>query len=146
MITFFWPKKPFAVLGSFPVSIGHLGSQSDWTTLPSEDFLCSSLNTWGSTWGKIFQHLLILLGFGCHGLLAWATCSRGERSKVVELTLHSFVGVISQPIPWKRAPEFRNKIILFGPGKCIVAEENAISGLADLRANHMHLLPVNLSS
>jgi hypothetical protein len=42
-------------------------------------------------------------------------------AEVVELTLHSFVGVISQPIPWKRAPEFRNKIILFGPGKCIVA-------------------------
>jgi hypothetical protein len=42
VITFFWLEKCFAVLGSLPVSIWHLGSQSDWTTLPSEDFWCSS--------------------------------------------------------------------------------------------------------
>jgi hypothetical protein len=59
---------------------------------------------------------------------------------VVELTLHSFVGNIWQPILWERAPEFLNKIILFGPGKCIVTEEHAICGLADLRANHIYFL------
>jgi hypothetical protein len=44
-----------------------------------------------------------------------------KEAEVVELTLHSFVGDIWQPIPWERAPEFLNKIILFCPGKCIVA-------------------------
>jgi hypothetical protein len=60
--------------------------------------------------------------------------------EVVELTLHSFVGDIWQPIPWERAPEFRNKIILFGPVKCIITEEHAISGLANLRENHIYFL------
>jgi hypothetical protein len=38
VITFFWPEKSFAVLGALPISIWHLGSQSDWTTLPLEYF------------------------------------------------------------------------------------------------------------
>jgi hypothetical protein len=38
VITFFWPEKSFAVLGSLSVSM----CQFDWTTLPSEDFWCSS--------------------------------------------------------------------------------------------------------
>jgi hypothetical protein len=63
-----------------------------------------------------------------------------KEAEVVELTLHTFMGDIWQPIPWERAPEFRNKITLFGPGKCIVTEEHAISGLADLRANHIYFL------
>jgi hypothetical protein len=37
-IIFFWPVKSFAALGSLPVFMWHLGRQSDWTTLPSEDF------------------------------------------------------------------------------------------------------------
>jgi hypothetical protein len=90
------------------------------------------MNTSGSTWGRIFWHLPIMLNFGCYGLLAWTTLPlEGEdrlffvvleekEDEVVELTKHSFVGDIWQPIPWERAPEFRNKIILFGPSKCIV--------------------------
>jgi hypothetical protein len=42
VITFFWLEKSFAALGSLSASIWHLGSQSNWTTLPSEDFWCSS--------------------------------------------------------------------------------------------------------
>jgi hypothetical protein len=60
--------------------------------------------------------------------------------EVVELTMHSFIGNIWQPIPWERAPEFQNKIILFGRGKCIVTQEHAIGGLPDLRANHIYFL------
>jgi hypothetical protein len=63
-----------------------------------------------------------------------------KEAEVVELTLHSFVGDIWQPIPRERAPEFRNKINLFGHGKCIVTEKHAISGFADLRANHIYFL------
>jgi hypothetical protein len=66
IITSFWPEKSFAALGSLPISMWHLGRQFDWTI--SGVVL---LNTSGSTWGKIFQHLPILLGFSCHGLLAW---------------------------------------------------------------------------
>jgi hypothetical protein len=60
--------------------------------------------------------------------------------EVVELTLHSFVGDIWHPISWEITPEYRNRIILFGPGMCIVTEEHGISGLADLRANHIYFL------
>jgi hypothetical protein len=42
VITFFWPKKSFAALESLPVSMCHLGSQFDWTALPSVDFWCNS--------------------------------------------------------------------------------------------------------
>jgi hypothetical protein len=42
VITFFWPEKYFVALGSLPVFMWYLGSQSDRTTLPSEDFWCSS--------------------------------------------------------------------------------------------------------
>jgi hypothetical protein len=63
-----------------------------------------------------------------------------KESDVVELTLHSFIGDIWKPIPMERAPEFRNNIILFGPGKCIVIEEHAISGLPNLGANHIYFL------
>jgi hypothetical protein len=51
VITFFWQEKSFAALGSLHVSIWHLGRQSDWTTLPSENFWCSSS-----------KHMLIYLG------------------------------------------------------------------------------------
>jgi hypothetical protein len=63
-----------------------------------------------------------------------------KEAEVVELTLNSFVGDIWQPIPYERTPESRNKSILFGPGKCIFTEEHAISGMADLRANHIYFL------
>jgi hypothetical protein len=67
-----------------------------------------------------------------------------KEAEVVELTLHSFVRDIWQPIPWERASELWNNIILFGPGKCIVAEEQAFSGLPDLRANHIYFLIITM--
>jgi hypothetical protein len=42
VITFFWSEKSFTALGSLPVFMWHLGSQFDRTTLPLEDFWCSS--------------------------------------------------------------------------------------------------------
>uniref|UniRef100_K3YDA5 DUF295 domain-containing protein n=1 Tax=Setaria italica TaxID=4555 RepID=K3YDA5_SETIT len=92
VLTNLWPLKSTPALGSLPICIWHLGSQFDWTTIPSEDFWCSSP-----------EHMQIYLG---HHL----------------------------PAP----PQ--NKIILFGPGKCIVVQEHAICGLSNLKGNHIYFL------
>jgi hypothetical protein len=52
-----------------------------------------------------------------------------KEADVVELTSHSIVSDIWQHIPGREVLSFRNKIILFGPGKCIVTEEHAISAI-----------------
>jgi hypothetical protein len=53
MITFVWTEKSFVALDSLPVSMWHLGSQFDWTTLRKISGAVL-LNTCGSTWGGIF--------------------------------------------------------------------------------------------
>jgi hypothetical protein len=152
VITFF-PEKTFAALESLPVSMWHLGSQSDWTTLPSEDFWCNSSEHMQIYLGQdlpapphpVALWLSWVIGMGNSSLLEgedrlFFVILEEKEVEVVELTLHSFVGDIWQPIPWERAPEFRNKIILFSPGNCIVTEEHASSGLDDLRANNIYFL------
>ena len=42
----------------------------------------------------------------------------------------------------ERAAKFQNKVILFGPGKCIITQDHAIFGLPDLRANHIYFLRI----
>uniref|UniRef100_K3XSR0 F-box domain-containing protein n=1 Tax=Setaria italica TaxID=4555 RepID=K3XSR0_SETIT len=42
VVTNLWPLKSTPLLGSLPVCIWHLGSQSNWTTIPLEDFWRSS--------------------------------------------------------------------------------------------------------
>jgi hypothetical protein len=134
VITFFWLEKSFAVLESLPISTWHLGSQYDWTTLPLEDFWCSSSEHMRIYLGQdlpapshhVGLWLSWVIGMGNSFLLdgedrLFFVVLEEKEPEVVELTLHSFVGDIWQPIPWERAPEFLNKIILFCPGKCIVA-------------------------
>jgi hypothetical protein len=146
VITFFWLEKSFAAPELLPVSMWHLSSQSDWTTLPSKDFWCSSSEHTRIYLGRDLPapphpaglRLSWFIGMGNSSPLEgedrlFFVVLEEKEAEVVELTLHSFVGDIWQPIHWERAPEFRNKIILFGPGKCIVTEEHAISSLADLR-------------
>jgi hypothetical protein len=152
VITFF-PEKTFAALESLPVSMWHLGSQSDWTTLPSEDFWCNSSEHMQIYLGQdlpapphpVALWLSWVIGMGNSSLLEgedrlFFVILEEKEVEVVELTLHSFVGDIWQPIPWERAPEFRNKIILFSPGNCIVTEEHASFGLDDLRENNIYFL------
>ena len=104
VITFFWPVKSFEALGSLPICFWHLGSQSDWTTIPSEDFCCSSSEHMRIYLGHdlpaplrpVGLHLSSVIGMSNSSLLEgqdrlFFVVLEEKEAKVVELTMHSFL-------------------------------------------------------
>jgi hypothetical protein len=107
VITFFWLEKSYATLESLPVSMWHLGSQSDLTTGSSKYFWCNSSEHMWISLGHdlpapphyVGLRLSWVIGMGNSSILEgedrlFFVVLEEKEAEVVELTLHSFVGDI----------------------------------------------------
>ncbi|OEL36495.1 CMP-sialic acid transporter 2 [Dichanthelium oligosanthes] len=131
------------------VCISHLGSQSNWSTISAADFWCwSSEHMWrflgpqAPVWERLGQAWVT--GMGNSSLVEgedrlYYVVQQSKKKptidweryhpSVVSITLHYFDRNIWEPIPWATTTDLQNKIILFGPNKCLVVPKNRHGGM-----------------